>query len=724
MAVNRTWVLAVHLAAICWWFVWVLKTDSKRLQAHLFRFVRFIRLAFLHPGCCLIIPLLLLIGLTAWLYPPNNYDSLTYHMARVAHWIQNGSVAYYPTPIERQNVMGPGAEYLILFFQLLSGTDHLASFVQYISYGILIFSCFYLIRIVKIPKRLSSYIIILSATAPIAVMEASNTKNDLVASVMVYAILIAAARLFTGRMARMSRADYTLAGIALAGGFLVKATSLLVVFPILVAVLCCQLPVLLRNWGNLRNCILGSLIAGLAFCSIAGPDIVRKSEQHVSRHEVYPLFSQFDVERLWNPVRVLVHNIPFPEQTKSILSKIGAKGDLITKDVYNLHEDMVGNPYQVAAFLVLSASTLLLSFLSLSTSYYRKRLLLALTPVASWMFFGLVVKDQGWITRLEIPLFFVLPFSFVFLAALGKQYRLVGILLYAGTVAASYISLAYAFFVAANVPARPLVLSHFWGEKPGWEAAYYHNANLKDEHDFFLKTVAANNCRRIGLILGPDSADYPLTWRAMQRGIQVKHVWEQIVGSVPLTFRKLETEFDQACMLYVASGSIEHVPGKGEQWLATGEYHTFIRNSEWDFNNSEQTCLRIDARDGNDRLHAQNDVHIETDAEAIVLMATGNDSQVILPVPGQCFAKLVVIKLEVLSPENTDVQFFYQTKEMNTYSEQSSVSRMIAKGDNTVYVSLSSDDIARPLRIDIGKKKGRYEVTSLEIRGVQTVVGK
>ena len=46
--------------------------------------------------------------------PPNNYDSLTYHMARVAHWIQQGSVKYYPTAIERQNYAQPLTEYLIM----------------------------------------------------------------------------------------------------------------------------------------------------------------------------------------------------------------------------------------------------------------------------------------------------------------------------------------------------------------------------------------------------------------------------------------------------------------------------------------------------------------------------------------------------------------------------------------------------------------------------------
>src|SRR4030095_5899533 len=36
-------------------------------------------------------------GTLAFLAPPNNWDSMTYHMPRVAHWSQAGSVAHYPT---------------------------------------------------------------------------------------------------------------------------------------------------------------------------------------------------------------------------------------------------------------------------------------------------------------------------------------------------------------------------------------------------------------------------------------------------------------------------------------------------------------------------------------------------------------------------------------------------------------------------------------------------
>ena len=35
-------------------------------------------------------------------YPPNNWDSLTYHMARIPHWVENESIHSFTTHIYRQ----------------------------------------------------------------------------------------------------------------------------------------------------------------------------------------------------------------------------------------------------------------------------------------------------------------------------------------------------------------------------------------------------------------------------------------------------------------------------------------------------------------------------------------------------------------------------------------------------------------------------------------------
>src|SRR5476649_789680 len=68
--------------------------------------------------------------------PPNHWDAMTYHMARVAEWYDHGTVAFYPTPIDRQLWQPPFAEYLILVsYGLLGGTDYLANLPQWIAFA-------------------------------------------------------------------------------------------------------------------------------------------------------------------------------------------------------------------------------------------------------------------------------------------------------------------------------------------------------------------------------------------------------------------------------------------------------------------------------------------------------------------------------------------------------------------------------------------------------------
>jgi hypothetical protein len=53
-------------------------------------------------------------GAVALFAVPIAWDSMSYHLARVAHWSQNHAVAFYPTHIVRQLYQPPLAEYAIL----------------------------------------------------------------------------------------------------------------------------------------------------------------------------------------------------------------------------------------------------------------------------------------------------------------------------------------------------------------------------------------------------------------------------------------------------------------------------------------------------------------------------------------------------------------------------------------------------------------------------------
>lgn len=712
-AINKNWVITFHVVLLLMWFVFTIVFKPKMLNMYFKKYFIFCRRVSKNQRYYLLLPLLILIGISAWLYPPNNYDSLTYHMSRVVHWMQNKSIDYYPTPNDRQNVMGPGAEYLILVFQLITYSDFLANFIQYISFIFLIISISYISRILRLPGKWVPYVTIIASTAPIAIMQASNTKNDLIAALMSSAILISSARLYLGSLRKMNYFEFILIGMCFASGYLVKPTSLLITVPVILLGIVIQMKPLIRKGISMKRLMVCLSCFLVTIAIIAGPDLYRKSSYHINRHELYPMFSKYDSDRMWNPVRVLAHNIPFRDEMRSLLKNIGYRGDLITKDVFHLHEDMIGNPFQILTFLILTIFTMGFSIAIYFYPFLWIPFILSLTPVMAWFFFGIIIRDQGWITRLTIPFFFILPFSFIFFASLSRKNLLLKRLITVGLVSIALPSLAYAFLVACKVPARPIIPHYFWGEKPGRIPEYYNNAGVKDIHDIFLSAAVKSSCDRIGLIMGPDSPEYPLIWRLRLLGKHSKHLrnttWESN-KTVWFTESKL---LSWPCMIYASDGVLEHIPG--ENWLSAGDGHTFHRNLKWDYDRSDKILLSI-AIAGEFKPLNHADVYFEIDK--LIIDANGEDPQILFPKiePGKRYS--AILKIGLRSPAETVAQLFYKTADIPDFTENKSIKRKVSIGDNEIYFQLPIDELIDKIRFDPGQNPGIYQLDAVEVRGL------
>ena len=147
--VKAGWVLISNFALLLLWYLYVITFKRSYFNRFKFRLFTILKCFISHPAFIFMSPFLIILLLTILFNAPNTWDSLTYHMSRVAHWIQNGSVDYYFTTNSRQNEMGPGAEYLILFFQILTNSDNLAGFIQFFSYLLLASGIYYMRRFNK-----------------------------------------------------------------------------------------------------------------------------------------------------------------------------------------------------------------------------------------------------------------------------------------------------------------------------------------------------------------------------------------------------------------------------------------------------------------------------------------------------------------------------------------------------------------------------------------------
>ncbi len=168
--------------------------------------------------------------LVALVAPPNTWDSMTYHMARVAHWVYQGSVANYPTETVRQLYQPPLAEFAIAHFQILSGGDHLANLVQWSCMVGSVIGVSLIAQELGSPIRGQYFAAAIAATLPMGILQSASTQNDYVESFWLVCAVIYALRL------RRDAGIETKLGLAASIGLavLTKGTAYVYAVPVLI----------------------------------------------------------------------------------------------------------------------------------------------------------------------------------------------------------------------------------------------------------------------------------------------------------------------------------------------------------------------------------------------------------------------------------------------------------------------------------------------------------
>jgi hypothetical protein len=121
-----------------------------------------------------------LTGLIAFVAPPNNWDSMTYHLGRVVHWVQNHSVQHYPTNIQRQLFMPPWAEFAVTHFYVLNGGDRLSNGVQWFCMLGSLTGVSLIAKQLGGSKESQLLAALIAACVPMGILQASSTQTDYV----------------------------------------------------------------------------------------------------------------------------------------------------------------------------------------------------------------------------------------------------------------------------------------------------------------------------------------------------------------------------------------------------------------------------------------------------------------------------------------------------------------------------------------------------------------
>jgi 4-amino-4-deoxy-L-arabinose transferase-like glycosyltransferase len=482
------------------------------------------------------ISLVLLITLTtALIAPPNNWDVMDYHLPRVMHWLQNQSVAHYPTSDLRQIAFMPGASYIVAQLQLLSGGDRFANLVQWIGFVGSIFGVSLISEHLSNQKT-AGLSAMVCASIPMAIMQSMTAQNDLVTSfwLVCFAYFL---------LCWQGRSDWVWLAASLSLAIATKPTAWIFGLP-LFAILSLRLYLQARkdrpktlSWVQ---SVLLTLGVGLAGLSLASPSFLRNAQTFGTplgadgntRNTILgliPLCSNLlknlalslPIPGLWQCLNwvhthILKLSIDTPELNFSptpVHALDTSPLEVIAK-VIAPHEDFVGYPvHWVLAILSIGG------IMATLRSHRRDWRLTALVIAngINFLLFCLLLKWQPWGNRLLLPLFILnAPVVGNYLATQLTQRRqtLVGAGLAIMAITYALTPLRHPFIALPPVSKEqsPSILTlrrediYFSGANKELKAPYTQVANL----------ISQTDCPNIGLALGGDSWEYSL-WVLLNR---------------------------------------------------------------------------------------------------------------------------------------------------------------------------------------------------------------
>ena len=369
-------------------------------------------------------------GAIAFLAPPNTWDSMTYHMPRVAHWSQAGSVAHYPTHILRQLWLGPGAEFAIAHLYVLTGGDRLANLPQWLAFAACVAGTAIVAGELGGGASGRALAAVACATLPMAIAQASSTQNDLVASFWLLSLGYGVLHFRMTPSAGTAALVGVSAGLAVLTkphmGFLAVPWLLVFIWTagsrcrrraagwILVAGMCA---VALDAGHAGRNALL-LLRSGAPSAQSASADrpdgfspvwsyhmnttldpraVASNALRNIALHLVTPSDRVND----WiGCVIVRVHRTMRIDPNDSRTTMVNAE---FRVGPFGLHEDVSGNPLHLLAGLMAG-----MAIWSRRDAFGASRRLWVCLSLASAIVFIVALKWQVWNSRLHLPLFVLL----------------------------------------------------------------------------------------------------------------------------------------------------------------------------------------------------------------------------------------------------------------------------------------------------------------------------
>ena len=453
------------------------------------------------------------------IYPPNNWDSLTYHLSRIMYWLGNENLNHFPTHILRHLYQPPFAEYIIMHVNVLQGNDYFSNSVQLLFLVFCLFPLNELLNLFNVSKTAKLTSFLYCVTIPSVLLQATTTKNDIVCAFFILTSILFLYKCY--KEATLS--NYLFLGISIGLGMLTKGTFYLFIFPALLIFLFFIVKQLFYE-KKLKPILNGSLsvfmllIINLGHFSrnysinnniLSIDDVENKMYSNEEMNVVFfnsnllkniGLHMGYPLNDLYDNLIVNFHEKNDISIDEPKLNFLGTKYN--NKNTIETQEDLVPNTFHFLIILIASISIIISSFFKKK----YKDLIPLVIVVLQVIVFVVYLKWQPWHTRLHIPIFIL---SSIFIGIFFNNIKMPKLISYLITLL--FVG-NFAFYYVFN-NTRPIITNIKYTKKINLKDSrhkkYFANQlYLYPEYCSIQKKMDETIIKKIGLDL--NDWEYPL----------------------------------------------------------------------------------------------------------------------------------------------------------------------------------------------------------------------
>lgn len=480
---------------------------------------------------------------------PNNYDSMTYHLPRIMHWAQNGSVAHYASNGLRQITSPILAEFINLFVYVMGGRqDYLFNLVQwsaYITNAVLVMG---IARKLKCNPTMCYLTGLLFMTMPIAFAESMTTQNDLLDAMWLLMFIYVILDFYESEQMNFDKTcveKTIILSCCIAFGYLTKPSIMfaVVIFAIGLLITCIKKKFDFSVMVRLLVCSIASIVLLLV------PELIRN---FISFHAfsapiagAKQLVATLNVKYLFiNMLKNLLYNIPNscftwmgPVVSHSLyylayLMGVDMDAESISEGAAEFrfhapqtyHHDTAINPVIFWGVLI---GILLVMILHKKVKYEKIQIKYCLLASISFIVFCIFLRWEAFVTRYMISYLALLcPVIAVCLNEMEKEINLrkiyfftIGILFFSCMVEMVNMTIYHFEDSSHTAGVREVEYFHNWKEEK-YEA-------YKEITDY----IKENEINSVGLLTIETSFEYPLWAMLDGYSCEIRHVDVQNTSS-------------------------------------------------------------------------------------------------------------------------------------------------------------------------------------------------